>query len=768
LKLSNIETDKFINNITNDFSVSLCSRLKLFKLIWNNNKLSLIKLYELKNEKGEQIIKNSSEFFEFNHLPGWYYPTQIEYINSFINLSMLCFILQKRIESQILLKTNDEAYDDDVMMIVKQILLILVHPEYTSLSWTSMFINNLVQVLSSWVIYAQLDWEKEINKLTDLKINEYFQLWYLVMLYLLPKFTINDEDKVKYIINCLFKKDNLKFLFKIEFNNVFLNDNKNLSDIILQKKIKQYLESFNDSYLSLIEYSEEIKQILNKMFNDSNKENEYHNLSTFYISYKINTKEKKPIKELPLPINWVFKLIDEALKVYNTPKELINNIKSILFYIFIVLKNISLQQVLLNSPVCLKTYLKDQVINSFGMTNDWMMFELMKIYLITCEGSGENIEQEETYEIFNDIEITRLLIELYSIILKYDRYRNNYMMKNRIVRTLYSRLEKNSIIQCAYCPFNNQSSVSLYKNLMDQFKSSSFGDKVFICFIVYPIQGRYLNEFKELFWNEVQDNFNRLFPPDILSLKNDNVDENIKQKMKEINEVINDLLTPQRGHIELFRSTFINWLKPYESSLNLLQCMYKCILSVINYELSFKSELNEIVDTITVVKDILLENKIGSNFSILNRYISKKSWIYWIAIGHISQYIFSKFNNGISSNSINSAKTSSPYLSTSLKFNSKEIYSANVFNELKKSNNYSKEELEQFYTEVSKKDKEFMKFLFMSIKSKNNENDSENLINDTLKFDLTSGGLFKTLLKDVYELNYIKKVQIYDFLYQTL
>jgi len=764
LELSGMDSGKYINIITNDFSVSLCSRLKIFKLIWNKNKLKLIKLFEIKNEKINNNFVNSNEFFEFNYLPGWYHPNQVEYITSCINLSMLSYILQKRIESQIILNINDEAYDDDVMMIIKQILLILVHPEYTSLTWTSIFINNLVDTLVTWTVYADLDWEKEINKLTDLKINEYFQLWYLVLLYVLPKITLSKEIYAEFIIDCLFNKENLKFLFNVEFNNVFINDDKNSSDIILQERKKHFVNSFSNIHLGLLEYTDTIKKNLKELFINKNNEG---NMSSFFIRYKAVGKDKKKIeKGLPLPINWVFKLIDGALKTYNTPKELISNIKSILFYIFITSKNISLQQVLLNSPVCLKHSLKDQVISSFGMTNDWMILELMKIYLITCEGSGDTIEQDETYEIFNDIDISRILIELYCIILKYDRYRNNFMMKSRIVKTLFKRLEQNVIIQSAYCPFNNQSAVSLYKNLIEQFKSSSFGDKVFICYVAYPLQGRYLNDFKELFWNEVQEDFSRLFPMNISSLNNYN-DETINQKMNEINNIISDLLTPQINHIELFRNTFISWLKPYESKLNILQCMFKCVLSTINYELSIKSEINEITETVTVVNDFLTEKRIDNNFSILNRYTTKYCWIYWVALGHIAQFIYSKFNKNKINHSIN---TSTPLTSTTPKVN-KEIASANAVDDIKK-DILTKEEMEQFYNNISSIDKDFLRCIFLSIKFAHydkSENEKEtSLINNILKLNIAHGGLFESLLKDVNSMNYYNKNQIYDYLYQNL
>ncbi|OUM62936.1 hypothetical protein PIROE2DRAFT_10622 [Piromyces sp. E2] len=771
LNLTNLESEKYKNIIANDFSISLCSRLKIFKLIWNRNKLAVIKSFEIKNEKGDQISSNMNytDFFEFNHLPGWYHPNQIEIINSYINMSMLSFILQERINSQLLIGINNEAYDDDVMMIVKQILLILVHPEYTTLSWTTIFLNNLVHALTLWAIYAGLDWEKENNKLTDLKINEYYQLWYLVLLYVLPKISSNNKIKAESIINLLFNKDNLKFLFKVEFNNVYINDNKNLSDIILQEKRKHFLETFNDIHLSLLEFTDSIKQILKEMISDKDDEN---NLSSFFIKYKAVGKDKKKIeKGLPLPINWIFKIIDEILKTYNSPKELINNVKSILFYIFIVSKNISLQQILLNSPVCLKHYLKDQVICSFGMTNDWMMLELMKIYLITCEGSGDTIEQDETYEIFNDIDISRLLIELYSIIIKYDRYRNNFMMKSRIVKTLYLRLNSNIIIQSAYCPFNNQSSVSLYKNLIEQFKSSSFGDKVFICYIAYPLQGRYLNEFKEVFWNEVQDSFSRLFPLDISSYKNDNINQDIKQKMTEITDIINDIIIPDKEHFELFRSTYISWIKPYETNLNTLQCMFKCVLSTLNYGLSIKSEAKEVAETISVVNNILLESN-NNNFSILIRYLSKKNWIYWIALGNISQFIYSKFNKN-KNNRFNLLNTGTPFSGTSLKFSNKESLSANVLDDIKNSNDiFTMEELQQNYKNISQIDKDFLRCIFLSIKYLNisdNPNDKTmKLLNDTLKFDITNGGLYESLLKDVNDLSYYAKIQVFDYLSQTL
>ena len=769
LCLSNLESEKYINNITNDFSISLCSRLKIFKLIWNRNKLTIIKSFEIKNEKGDQISTNINnvDFFEFNHLPGWYHQNQIDIINSNINLSMLSFILQERINSQLLLGINNEAFDDDVMMIIKQILLILVHPEYTSLSWTTIFIDNLVHILISWAVYAGLDWEKENNKLTDLKINEYFQLWYLVLLYVLPKIRSNNKIKAESIIDLLFDKDNIKYLFKVESNNVYINDNKNLSDVIVQEKRKHFLEFFNDNYLSLIEFSDTIKQNLKEMISDNNDED---NLSSFFIKYKTVGKDKKKIeKGLPLPINWIFKLIDEILKTYNTPKELINNVKSILFYVFIVSKNISLQQILLNSPVCLKHYLKDQVISSFGMTNDWMMLELMKIYLITCEGSGDSIEQNETYEIFNDIDISRLLIELYNIIIKYDRYRNNYMMKSRIVKSLYLRLKNNIVIQSAYCPFNNQTSVSLYKNLIEQFKSSSFGDKVFTCYIAYPLQSRYLNEFKEVFWNEVQDNFSRLFPTDT---NNDSINQDIKQKMKEISDIINNIIIPDKDHFELFRSTYIGWIKPYETNLNILQCMFKCVLSTLNYKLSINNEAKDEVETTSTADNQLLENKNSNNFSTLIRYLSKKSWLYWIALGQISQFIYSKFSKN-KNNRFNLLNTGTPFSSTSLKFNNKESLSANVLDDIKNSDEkFSMEELQQNFNKISQIDKDFLRCIFLSIKYVNvsdiPDDNAVTLLNDALKFDITNGGLYESLLKDVNELSYYAKIQVYDYLSETL
>ncbi|ORX45015.1 hypothetical protein BCR36DRAFT_585891 [Piromyces finnis] len=768
LDLSNMDTDKYINGVTNDFSVSLCSRLKIFKLIWNKSKLAIIKLFEIKNEKDDQTGMGNIDFLEFKHLLGWYSPNQIELINSNINMSMLSFVLQERINCQLLLGYNNEAYDDDVMMVVKQILLILVHPEYTSLSWTSLFLDNLVNVLISWALYAGLDWEKENNKLTDLKINEYFQLWYLVLLYVLPKISSGNKIKAQSIINFLFDERNLKFLFKVEFNNVYINDNKNSSDVILQEKRKSFLENFNDMYTSLVEFSEIIKRNLKDMISDKDDED---NLSSFFVKYKTVGKDKKKIeKGLPLPINWVFKLIDEALKTYNTPKELISNIKSILFYIFIVSKNISLQQILLNSPVCLKHFLKDQVICSFGMTNDWMMIELMKIYLISCEGSGDSIMQGETYEIFNDIDISRVLAELFNIIIKYDRYRNNYMMKSRIVKPLYLRLNSNTIIQGAYCPFNNQSSVSLYKNLIEQYKSSSFGDKVFICYLAYPLQSRYLNEFKEVFWSEVQDDFGRLFPSETLSTNN-NLNQEIKQKMKEISDIINNIIVPEKDHIDLFKSTFISWIKPYETNLNTLQCMFKCILSAINYEILIKNEAKESVEIMSNINDIILENKISSNYSVLNNYITKKSWIYWIALGQVSQFIYSKFNKN-KANHFSLLNTGIPFAGTPIAFNNKESLSANVFDEVKNNNdNFTKEELEQNYSKIGQIEKDFLKCIFLSIKyteGSSTNNDEMKILNDTLKFNITHGGLFESLLKDVNDLTYYSKIQVFDFLYQVL
>jgi hypothetical protein len=360
--------------------------------------------------------------------------------------------------------------------------------------------------------YKNLNLKNDENNESKIKKrNDEKKLFYLLAMSLLLKIKQGDEYILYDVV--------ASFLFNMNFWSSYLQNDKDSSQS-------------NSLTNCLVKYFEKMK--LSESNTISMNQDEPH-LEISYLNINFGQSETIRINQNSL------KTI-ESVHIYET----LNQIKFNYLENEYVFKNQSLEhsrQINFvnygtkgNKQQLKSLFLSSRNTNTFLVEPDWMYFPIMK-----------EVESNETRkkQLGKELESSSKLISIFSNCLKYiyllevyygvDYMDSNLSMMRRYIRLLYVYLLDSEVfldkqiitymylIYFKYAKLSPNQPLSkldfnekidgilsfedFYKNLLNNYDSTSFGDYVFSLFVVVPLQQVYSFKYRQLFWSE----FSHLF-----------------------------------------------------------------------------------------------------------------------------------------------------------------------------------------------------------------------------------------------------------------